>query len=111
MGNLSKEANLKFTKENFRELDALDLLINLWTYNHFEKHKPCLACDTYSRYCKEVLKEIWCEDRGNFDFVVERLKKFDETFININNYSECTKSGILDKLIEINKKRINCKTY
>ena len=105
MGNLSKEANLNFTKENFMELDALDLLIILWTYNHFEKQKPCLACDTYSRYCEEVLKEIWCEDWGNFDLVVERLKKFDETFININNYSECTKWGTLDKLIEINKKK------
>ena len=40
---LSIEANLKFTKESFRELGVPDLFINLWAYNYFEKHKPCSA--------------------------------------------------------------------
>ena len=100
---LSKEANLKFTKESFRELDVPDLFINLWTYNYFEKHKPCIACDTYSRYCEEILKEIWCSDWGNFDLVVERLKKCNQAFININNYSSSAKWSILDELFFLKK--------
>ena len=39
MANL-KEANLMFSEEDFREVDAADLFINLWTYNYFKKHLP-----------------------------------------------------------------------
>ena len=38
----SKQTDLKFNKQSFRELDAPDLFINLWTYNYFKKHKSCL---------------------------------------------------------------------
>ena len=71
----SLSANLRFSEEDFRELDASDLFINLWTHNYYKKHKPCLACDTYSRFCKKILKERWCDDWGNFDLVVEKIKK------------------------------------
>ena len=80
------------------ELDAPDLFINLWSYNYYKKNKPSFACDTYSRYCEEILKEIWREEWGNFDSV-EKIKNCDQDFININNYSTATKWGILDELI------------
>ena len=60
--SLSKESDLKFTKQDFRELSAPDNILNVWIYNHFDKHKPCFTCDIYSKYCEEVLKEEWRDD-------------------------------------------------
>ena len=100
----SKEVNLKFSKESFREHSAPDNFINLWTYNYFVNHKPCISCDIYSRYCEEVLKEVWYNNWGKFDFVIEKIKNCDSNFININNYSELKKWKILDSLINKNKK-------
>ena len=97
---LSKESNLKFNKQTFRELSAPYNFINLWIYTYFEKHKPCFTCDTYSKYREEVLKEVWCNDWGDFDFVVKKIKNCDKSFINLHNYSEGNKWGILDKLIK-----------
>ena len=101
---LSKESDLKFNKQTFRELSAPNNFINLWNYNYFEKHKPCFTCDMYSKYCEEVLKEVWCNDWGDFDFVMEKIKNCDKGFINLNNYSKGNKWGILDELIKRNKK-------
>ena len=101
---LSKESDLKFNKQTFRELSAPNNFINLWNYNYFEKHKPCFTCDMYSKYCEEVLKEVWCNDWGDFDFVMEKIKNCDKGFINLNNYSKDNKWGILDELIKKNKK-------
>ena len=99
-----KEVNLRFSKQIFREESTPDNFINLWTYNYYVNHKPCIACDTYSRYCEEVLKEVWCNDWGNFDFVIEKIKNCDKNFININSCSEKNKWKILDDLIKKNKK-------
>ena len=55
---LSKEANLKFNKQTFRELAAPDNFLNLWIYSYFDKHKTCFTCDIYSKYCEEVLKKV-----------------------------------------------------
>ena len=101
---LSKESDLKFNKQTFRELSAPNNFINLWNYNYFEKHKPCFTCDMYSKYCEEVLKEVWCNDWGDFDFVMEKIKNCDKGFINLNNYSKGNKWEILDELIKKNKK-------
>ena len=96
---LSKESDLKFNKQTFRELSAPNNFINLWNYNYFEKHKPCFTCDMYSKYCEEVLKEVWCNDWGDFDFAMEKIKNCDKGFINLNNYSKGNKWEILDELI------------
>ena len=71
--SLSKEANLKFTYQDFRCMYAPDLFINIWTYNYLTDHFPCLACETYSNYCKNISKEIWCEE-WDFKTVVEKIK-------------------------------------
>ena len=67
------------------------------------KHKPCFTCDTYSKYCEEVLKEERRDDWGDFDFVIRKIKNCDKSFIDLNRYSEITKWGILDQLIKKNK--------
>ena len=54
----------------------------------------------YSKYCEEVLKKVWCNDWGDFDFVMEKIKNSDKGFINLNNYSNGNKWGILDELIK-----------
>ena len=53
----TKESELKFWKQDFRDLSVPDKLLNLWIYNYFGKHKPCFFCETYPKYCEEVLKE------------------------------------------------------
>ena len=112
MGNtLSKEAELKFNEETLRDLDIPDLFVNVWLYNYFFKHKPCLACDTFSYLCEKNLKEKWSEDWGEYDFEIGKFKKCDSTFINISNYSNANKWRILDELIEKIKNELlfNCK--
>ena len=104
---LSKETVLKFNKQTFRELSAPNNVLNLWIYNYFEKHKPCFTCETYSRYCKEVLREVWCADWEDIDFVLGKIKNCNKSFSNLTNYSDSNKWGILDELI---KKIVNnCK--
>ena len=101
--SISKKYDLKFTKQDFRELSAPDNVLNVWIYNYFVKHKPCFTCDTYSKYCEEVLKEERRDDWGDFDFVIRKIKNCDKSFIDLNRYSEITKWGILDQLIKKNK--------
>ena len=53
--SLSKE--LKYTKRDFLEEDFADML-NLWSFNFLkEHHKECIACQTYSQWVVEILKE------------------------------------------------------
>ena len=102
--SLKKESDLKFNKQDFRELSATDNILNVWIYNYFVKHKPRSTCDVYSEYCEEVLKQEWCDDWGDFDFVIGKIKNCDKSFIDLNRYSEITKWGILDELIKRIKK-------
>ena len=97
-------SNLRFNKQTFKELSVPDNFLNLWIYNYFVKHKPCVTCDTYSKYCEEVLKEQWCNDWGDYDFVIGKIKSCDKTFIDFGLFSESNKWLVLDKLIEKNKK-------
>ena len=87
--SLSKESNLKFTKQDFRELSTPNNILNVQIYNYFDKHKPCFTCDTYSKYCEEVFKEEWRDDWG--DFVIGKIKNCDKSFFDLNRYSEITK--------------------
>ena len=77
-------------------------LIYLWTYKYSTAHFPCLACETYSNYCENALKDIWCKEWGDFKTVVEKINKCDKDFINISNFSSSTKWKIIDILINKN---------
>ena len=46
-----------------------------------------------------MLRPEW----GDFDCAAEKLKKQDEDFINVGNFSNLTKNEIIDVLIEKNK--------
>ena len=86
---LSREIPLKFTKHNFREMDTPNLLINVWTYNYYKPHcQNCNACKIYADWNVEILAKRWKEEWGNMNNAVEKLKKNDKDFVNINNYSE-----------------------
>ena len=86
---LSREIPLKFTKHNFREMDTPNLLINVWTYNYYKPHcQNCNACKIYTEWNVEILAERWKEEWGDMNNAVEKLKKNDKDFININNHSE-----------------------
>ena len=50
-----------------------------------------------------MLGEKWQEERGDMNTVIEKLKRTDKNFININLYSDSTKWGIIDELIKKNK--------
>ena len=47
---LSKKIPLKFTKNDFRQEDTPDLLINIWTYNYYKPH--CENCNACKIYCE-----------------------------------------------------------
>ena len=102
---LSKEIPLKFTKNNFREMDTPDLLINIWTCNYYKPHcEMCNACKIYCEWYVEILAERWDEEKcGEINIAIEKILKNDEHFININLYSKETKWGIIDELIKKNK--------
>ena len=86
---LLREIPLKFTKNDFREMDTPNLLINVWTYNYYKPHcQNCNACKIYADWNVEILAERWKEEWGNINNAVEKLKKNDKDFVNINNYSE-----------------------
>ena len=86
---LLREIPLKFTKSDFREMDTPNLLINVWTYNYYKPHcQNCNACKIYADWNVEILAERWKEEWGNMNNAVEKLKKNDKDFVNINNYSE-----------------------
>ena len=101
---LSREIPLKFTKNDFREMDTPNLLINIWTYNYYKPHcQNCNACKIYTEWNVEILAERWKEEWGDMNNVVEKLKKNDKDFININNYSGDSRWGIINELIIKNK--------
>ena len=89
VNTLSREVLLKFTKSDFREMDTPNLLINVWTYNYYKPHcQNCNACEIYTEWNVKILAERWKEEWGDMNNAVEKLKKNDKDFININNHSE-----------------------
>ena len=102
-------ATLKFNLESFKELDAPDLIINVWSYSDFLKtHQNCCICKKYRDYSIKALKEKWEVEWGNFDHIMNKFKKNDRNFINISKYSSVTRHLIIDFLtkIEENKKNL-----
>ena len=92
-------SKVKFTIEDFRQLNVADNLINLWSYNYLKIHpKSCFICKTYSNFCEMVLKEQWNPDWGNLKFVIKKIKDNDKTFIDISKFSSATRWEIIDIL-------------
>ena len=71
-----KEIPLKFTKNDFRQENTPDLLIDFWTYNYYKPHSEnCNACKIFCEWCVEILEERWKEEWGDMKNAIEKLKK------------------------------------
>ena len=63
--------HLKFSKEDFAELDLADLLINVWSYSAHLNEDELIK--TYLQWCFECALEKWSENYVNFSFVSRNL--------------------------------------
>ena len=71
-----KEIPLKFTKNDFRQENTPDLLIDFWTCNYYKPHSEnCNACKIFCEWCVEILEERWKEEWGDMKNAIEKLKK------------------------------------
>ena len=81
----------------FRQLDAPDLIINIWSYSNYIKENltNCHVCKSYvslyTNLSKEALSEKWEKSWGDFHFVVKKLEELDKNFIDISSYSNANK--------------------
>ena len=57
---------MKFSKEDFANLDLPDLLLNIWEYSNYLTD-PILK--SYCEWCVELAKEQWQPSFKNFQFV------------------------------------------
>ena len=48
---------LKFNAESFKELDAPNLIINVWSYSDYLKKNDCEICRKYCDLSLNVLSE------------------------------------------------------
>ena len=102
-------STFKFNFESFKELDAPDLIINVWSYSdHLKTFSNCRTCKTYCNYCIEILRKRWEPEWGNFNKIISKLLKNDRNFINISKYSSENRHLIIDflKKIEEDRKKI-----
>ena len=51
------------------------------------------------------MKEKWCSEWGDFNYVIEKIKKCDKNFIDISNFSNNTRHEIINILINKNKEK------
>ena len=71
-----KEIPLKFTKNDSRQENTPDLLIDFWTYNYYKPHSEnCNACKIFCEWCVEILEERRKEEWGDMKNAIEKLKK------------------------------------
>ena len=63
-----------------------------------------MACETYSAYCVQALREKWEADWGDFEFAVGKFKKCDKSFIDIGQFSSANMYLIIDFFKKYNKK-------
>ena len=89
----------KLSFEEFKVLDAPDLIINIWLYN--DPKNTGYFCCIYSVWCEIALKEKWKEEWGDFDFTVKKIRENDKNFIDVRKYSSEDRYLIIDELIDI----------
>ena len=100
---------LKLNFDLMKELDAPNLIIDIWSYSdHLKKNSNCLIYEHYRFHCLELLKKKWQNEWGDFDHIMNKIKKNDKNFINIGKYSSADRHSIIDflKKIEENKKKL-----
>ena len=91
--------SLKFNLDSFRELDAPDLIINVWSYSdHLKRQKNCQVCKIYCKHSLKALKEKWKKEWGSFNYIMSKIKKNDRYFIDVGKYSSADRYLIVDFL-------------
>ena len=97
----------KFNYNDFKILDTGDLFINIWSYSYNLKNvckKNCKFCNSYRRYCCDILKKRWNSKWGDYDYIMDKIfRNDDENFINLGEYSSERKHLITYHLINIEK--------
>ena len=89
----------------FQQLDAPDLITNIWTYSQSKKQLHiCDICQTYTELSIQALREKWEEDWGDFQYFVKKLIECDKLYIDVGKYSNKTKHEIIDFIKKYNKK-------
>ena len=84
------------------ELDAPDLIINVWSYSDYlKRHKNCQICQVYCDYSLKALKIKWRKEWGSFNYVMSKIRKNDKYFINVGKYSSANRHLIIDFLKKI----------
>ena len=68
---------MKFSKNDFSDLDLPNLLINIWTYTD-HLHEPSVK--QYKKWCVELAKEKRQSHYLDFDCVIEMLKEKSKEF-------------------------------
>ena len=86
---------MKFSKNDFENLDLPDLLINIWDYSEYPTD-PVL--NQYCQWCVEVAKERWQPSFKNFQFVINNLRKRNKKFYDFGKISS-TDKNIIYRLI------------
>ena len=64
---------MKFSKNDFLELDLPYLLINIWSYSEYLTDS---VLNQYCQWCVEVAKEQWQPSFKNINNLRKRNKKF-----------------------------------
>lgn len=90
---------------HFQQLDAADLIINIWLYNQNKEHLAiCPICKRYTDLSIQALRDKWEEDWGDFEYLVKKLVKTNKQYINLGAYSSETKHQIIHFIKKYNKK-------
>ena len=82
---------MKFSKNDFENLDLPDLLITIWDYSE------CLTdpvLNQYCQWCVEVAKERWQPSFKNFQFVINNLRKRNKKIYDFAKISSADKNII-----------------
>ena len=86
---------MKFSKNDFSDLDLPNLLINIWTYTD-HLHDPSVK--KYEKRCVELVKEKWQSHYLDFDYVIEMLKEKIKEFYDFGKIFTANR-GIIYKII------------
>ena len=82
----SKMVELKFKYEDFLQEDICNLMINIWSYSD-EHGTGCNICTHYKKMNIDALRKKWSNDYIDFNFVINKLKKRDTEWYDLNRVS------------------------